>query len=251
MARTGGGAHAFGGRSWSRRTSDRPARGAPARRCPGSVAGQGASGDRPFTPAQCEVRASGQSFTWAPDQANTAVITAIAIRRGLPPRAATIAIATGHPGVQGPQHHLWRSRLGRSVPTAPVAGWGTVEQIMNPEYPPTPMTPSSRSRTGRTPISRTPPRRCNAAPTARHTPNTRGKARVTASVLAGYPRRDRLPPRGADNGPQRIRRRRPDQPGPRARPGGGDTVVLARRLRSSLGRRRLGCGRAIDTGSCG
>ena len=32
-----------------------------------------------FTPAQCEVRASGQSFTWAPDQAsNTAVITAIA-----------------------------------------------------------------------------------------------------------------------------------------------------------------------------
>ena len=48
-----------------------------------------------FTPAQCEVRASGQSFTWAPDQAsNTAVITAIAIRRGLPPRAATIAIAT-------------------------------------------------------------------------------------------------------------------------------------------------------------
>jgi hypothetical protein len=96
MTRTGGGALTLGGRSWSRRTSDRPARGAPARRCPrGRWLGGVRRAIDSFTPAQCEVRASGQSFTWAPDQAsNTAVITAIAIRRGLPPRAATIAIAT-------------------------------------------------------------------------------------------------------------------------------------------------------------
>ena len=43
---------------------------------------------------QCQVTASGMTFVWAPDQAsNAAAITAIAVKRGLPPRAATIAIA--------------------------------------------------------------------------------------------------------------------------------------------------------------
>ena len=88
-----------------------------------------------FTPAQCEVRASGQSFTWAPDQAsNTAVITAIAIRRGLPPRAATIAIATA---IQESKvrniTYGDRDSVGL-FQQRPSQGWGTVEQIMNPEY---------------------------------------------------------------------------------------------------------------------
>ena len=44
---------------------------------------------------QCLVTSGGTTFQWAPDQAsNAAAITAIAVQRGLPPRAATIAIAT-------------------------------------------------------------------------------------------------------------------------------------------------------------
>ena len=152
-----------------------------------------------FTPAQCEVRASGQSFTWAPDQAsNTAVITAIAIRRGLPPRAATIAIATA---IQESKvrniTYGDRDSVGL-FQQRPSQGWGTVEQIMNPEY-------SSNAFYDA----------LIKVPDWQNPRHGLGPGRL-------LPRRDRLPPRGADNGRQRIRRRRPDQPGPRAHgPGGG------------------------------
>ena len=88
-----------------------------------------------WSPTTCEVRAGGKSFTWAPDQAsNSAVITAIALRRGMAPRAATIAIATA----------LQESKV-RNITFGdrdsvglfqqrPSQGWGTVEQIMNPVY---------------------------------------------------------------------------------------------------------------------
>ncbi|MGL5851606.1 MAG: hypothetical protein ACRCZD_12580, partial [Phycicoccus sp.] len=46
-------------------------------------------------PERCRVTASGTTFGWAPDQAdNAAAISAVAVKRRLPPRAATIAIAT-------------------------------------------------------------------------------------------------------------------------------------------------------------
>ena len=74
----------------------------------------------------------------APDQAaNAALITAVAVRRGLPPRAATIALATamqesklrniGHGDHAGPDSRgLFQQR--------PSQGWGTEEQVMDPYY---------------------------------------------------------------------------------------------------------------------
>jgi hypothetical protein len=48
-----------------------------------------------FTGPTCRAVAGGQSFAFSPAQTrNAAIITAIAMKRGLPARAATIAIAT-------------------------------------------------------------------------------------------------------------------------------------------------------------
>ena len=62
------------------------------------------------------------------------MITAIAIRRGLPPRAATIAIATA---IQESKvrniTYGDRDSLGL-FQQRPSQGWGTPEQILNPEY---------------------------------------------------------------------------------------------------------------------
>ncbi|MDQ4491090.1 hypothetical protein RBS60_12880 [Sinomonas sp. ASV486] len=74
----------------------------------------------------------------ATDQtANAALITAISVRRGLPPRAATIALATamqesklrniGYGDTAGPDSRgLFQQR--------PSQGWGTEAQIMDPVY---------------------------------------------------------------------------------------------------------------------
>ena len=74
----------------------------------------------------------------ATDQAaNAALITAVAVRRGLPPRAASIALATAmqesklrnieHGDHAGPDSRgLFQQR--------PSQGWGTEEQVMDPYY---------------------------------------------------------------------------------------------------------------------
>ncbi|MFF1382587.1 hypothetical protein ACFVWT_03375 [Arthrobacter sp. NPDC058288] len=74
----------------------------------------------------------------ATDQAaNAALITAVAVRRGLPPRAASIALATAmqesklrnieHGDKAGPDSRgLFQQR--------PSQGWGTEEQVMDPYY---------------------------------------------------------------------------------------------------------------------
>ncbi|MBT2537316.1 hypothetical protein [Arthrobacter sp. ISL-69] len=74
----------------------------------------------------------------ATDQAaNAALITAVAVRRGLPPRAASIALATAmqesklrnieHGDQAGPDSRgLFQQR--------PSQGWGTAEQVMDPYY---------------------------------------------------------------------------------------------------------------------
>jgi hypothetical protein len=74
----------------------------------------------------------------ATDQAaNAALISAVAVRRGLPPRAASIALATsmqesklrniGHGDQAGPDSRgLFQQR--------PSQGWGTEEQVMDPYY---------------------------------------------------------------------------------------------------------------------
>lgn len=87
------------------------------------------------TPEQCEVTAAGSTFQWAPDQAsNAAAITAIALKRDLPPRAATIAIATAMQ--ESKVRNITygdRDSLGL-FQQRPSQGWGTPEQILNPEY---------------------------------------------------------------------------------------------------------------------
>ena len=84
---------------------------------------------------QCLVTASGTTFEWAPDQAsNAAAITAIAVQRGMPPRAATIAIATAMQESKVRNVKFGdRDSLGL-FQQRPSQGWGTAEQILDPEY---------------------------------------------------------------------------------------------------------------------
>lgn len=83
----------------------------------------------------CRVTAADQTFEWAPDQAsNAAAITAIAVKRGLPPRAATIAIATAMQESKVRNVRFGdRDSLGL-FQQRPSQGWGTAEQILDPEY---------------------------------------------------------------------------------------------------------------------
>jgi hypothetical protein len=88
-----------------------------------------------FGKPSCRATALGQSVTFSPEQsANAATITAIALKRGLPARAATIANATA---IQ--ESKLRNVRFGDRdslglFQQRPSQGWGTVEQILNPVY---------------------------------------------------------------------------------------------------------------------
>jgi hypothetical protein len=87
---------------------------------------------------RCTALVGEQSAELATDQAvNAALITAVAVQRGLPPRAASIALATamqesklrniGHGDQAGPDSRgLFQQR--------PSQGWGTEAQVMDPYY---------------------------------------------------------------------------------------------------------------------
>ncbi|MFE5839972.1 hypothetical protein [Arthrobacter sp. NPDC056493] len=87
---------------------------------------------------ECTAAVGSQRADLATDQAaNAALITAVSVRRGLPPRAASIALATamqesklrniGHGDLAGPDSRgLFQQR--------PSQGWGTQEQVMDPVY---------------------------------------------------------------------------------------------------------------------
>ncbi len=87
---------------------------------------------------RCTADVGTQSAELALDQAvNASLITAVAMQRGLPPRAASIALATAmqesklrnidHGDLAGPDSRgLFQQR--------PSQGWGTTEQIMDPYY---------------------------------------------------------------------------------------------------------------------
>lgn len=87
---------------------------------------------------RCSAAAGGRTAELAPDQAvHAALITAVAVQRGLPPRAASIALATamqesklrniGHGDQAGPDSRgLFQQR--------PSQGWGTEAQVMDPFY---------------------------------------------------------------------------------------------------------------------
>ncbi|MDT0165278.1 hypothetical protein Q9R32_06905 [Actinotalea sp. AC32] len=89
----------------------------------------------PPRPVRCSALADGTSWHLATDQAETAaLLSATTVHRGMPARAATIAIATG----------LQESKL-RNIDYGdrdslgifqqrPSQGWGTVEQVQDPVY---------------------------------------------------------------------------------------------------------------------
>lgn len=87
-----------------------------------------------FTPS-CDATAAGSTVSFSPDQtANAALITALAAKRGLPPRAATIAIATA---IQ--ESKLRNLTFGDRDSVGlfqqrPSQGWGTREQILDPTF---------------------------------------------------------------------------------------------------------------------
>ncbi|MGL5928488.1 MAG: hypothetical protein ACRCY8_06095 [Dermatophilaceae bacterium] len=138
-------------------------------------------------PEQCRVTASGTTFEWAPDQAsNAAAITAVAVKRGLPPRAATIAIATAmqESKVRNVQYGD-RDSLGL-FQQRPSQGWGTAEQILDPEYSTNKFYDALVKVEGYTDLdiavaAQRVQLSADGSAYARH----EAKARVTASVLSG------------------------------------------------------------------
>ena len=88
-----------------------------------------------FGEPTCRATALGRSVTFTPEQtANAATITAIALKRGLPARAATIANATAI--VESKLRNLTygdRDSLGL-FQQRPSQGWGTAEQVLDPVH---------------------------------------------------------------------------------------------------------------------
>jgi len=86
-------------------------------------------------PEGCKADVSGRTVDLAPDQArNAALISAIAVRRGLPARAASIALATAY------QESKIRNLSGGDRDSVgifqqrPSQGWGTAAQIQDEHY---------------------------------------------------------------------------------------------------------------------
>jgi len=86
-------------------------------------------------PEECVAHAGGNTVVLDLDQArNAAVIAGVAVRRGLPARAVTIALATAYQ--ESKLRNLGygdRDSLGL-FQQRPSMGWGTPEQIRNPHY---------------------------------------------------------------------------------------------------------------------
>jgi hypothetical protein len=88
-----------------------------------------------FGQPSCRATALGRSVTFTPEQsANAATITALALKRGLPARAATIANATAI--VESKLRNIRfgdRDSLGL-FQQRPSQGWGTAAQILDPVH---------------------------------------------------------------------------------------------------------------------
>lgn len=136
---------------------------------------------------QCRVTAAGSTYRWAPDQAsNSAAITAIAVKRGLPPRAASIAIATAMQESKVRNVRFGdRDSLGL-FQQRPSQGWGTAEQILDPEYSTNKFYDALEKVDGYTDMDI-----ADAAQAVQHSAagsayaQHEGQARATASVLSG------------------------------------------------------------------
>ena len=84
---------------------------------------------------RCTATVQGRTVVLRPEQAeNAALIAAISVRRGLPARAATIAIATAYQESKLVNIDYGdRDSLGL-FQQRPSQGWGTRRQILDPEY---------------------------------------------------------------------------------------------------------------------
>lgn len=86
-------------------------------------------------PERCVATASGREVTISAEQAeNASLIAAIGVRRGLPARAVSIALATAYQESKIVNiEHGDRDSLGL-FQQRPSQGWGTEEQILDPVY---------------------------------------------------------------------------------------------------------------------
>lgn len=86
-------------------------------------------------PSGCTAEVSGRTVELTEEQAeNAALITAISIQRGLPARAASIALATAYQESKILNiEHGDRDSVGL-FQQRPSQGWGTVKQILDPVY---------------------------------------------------------------------------------------------------------------------
>ena len=88
-----------------------------------------------FQPDECTATVSGHTVTLDPEQAeNAALITAVSVGRGMPARAATIALATAYQ-----ESKLYNLETGDRDSAGlfqqrPSQGWGTRAQVMDPYY---------------------------------------------------------------------------------------------------------------------
>ncbi len=148
---------------------------------------QGSIGSPPPTP-HCTATASGSGTDLDPDQAgNAAIIAAVSLQRGLPARAASIAIATAmqESKLRNLQYGD-RDSLGL-FQQRPSQGWGTAAQILDPVHATNAFLDALVKIDGyqNMPITEVAQRvQRSAYPTAYadHEP----QARILASALAGY-----------------------------------------------------------------
>ena len=88
-----------------------------------------------FEPDQCTATVGGRTVTLDPEQAeNAALITAVSVDRGMPARAATIALATAYQ--ESKLYNLEsgdRDSLGL-FQQRPSQGWGSRAEILDPYY---------------------------------------------------------------------------------------------------------------------
>ena len=85
--------------------------------------------------SQCRATASGASVTLTPEQAvNATIITSVALTRGLPARAVTIALTTAYQesGIRNLDYGD-RDSVGL-FQQRPSQGWGSEKQLMDPYY---------------------------------------------------------------------------------------------------------------------
>ena len=86
-------------------------------------------------PDECTATVGGRTVTLSPEQAeNAALITAVSVGRGLPARAATIALATAYQ-----ESKLYNLESGDRDSAGlfqqrPSQGWGTRDQVLDPYY---------------------------------------------------------------------------------------------------------------------